>query len=131
MLKKQDERRWRKSKVQSPRSKVQGPRSKVQGPRSRLRTTRFWCACCKSLGILRNTSPTSQLWTLDFWTLSPLGAREPLVELCVHAPPGDELLVGAAFDDVSVFEHKHQLGMADGAQPVRDDERGTARQQNR
>ena len=45
-------------------------------------------------------------------------------------PLGDQKFrVGAAFDDAAVVEHEDQVGTADGAEAVGDDEAGTALEQ--
>ena len=48
------------------------------------------------------------------------------VELVVLALLGDELVVGAALDDVAVVEHHDHVGVAHGGQAVGDHEDGAA-----
>ena len=48
------------------------------------------------------------------------------VELVVLALLGDELIVGAALDDVAVVEHHDHVGVAHGGQAVGDHEDGAA-----
>src|SRR5579883_1559589 len=45
------------------------------------------------------------------------------VEVVVEAAGAKELVVGAALDDLAIFERQHLVGVADRAQPVGDDER--------
>ena len=53
------------------------------------------------------------------------------VEPVVRAPGGEQLLVGALLDDPAVLHHQDQVGVADGGEPVRDDEAGPVRAQRR
>src|SRR5260221_2834208 len=46
-----------------------------------------------------------------------------VVELAIAPVPGQQLLVGAALDDLAAFEHQDLVGAADGREPVRDHER--------
>ncbi len=59
-------------------------------------------------------------------TLGFSGLDELLVEVGVGAAFGEELVVGAAFDDVAVVEHKDHVGVADGGEAMGDDEAGAA-----
>ncbi len=43
---------------------------------------------------------------------------------CWYRPQLEQLLVGAAFNDAAMVHHQHLVGMLDGRQPVRDDQRG-------
>ena len=48
------------------------------------------------------------------------------VEVVVHAALGDQLVVGAHLDDAALVHDDDLVGLADRAQPVRDDERRAA-----
>ena len=48
------------------------------------------------------------------------------MQLGVAAGAGDELVVGAAFDDAPGFEDEDDVGVADGGEPVGDDDGGAA-----
>src|SRR5438552_11936644 len=49
-----------------------------------------------------------------------------VVQLPVAAPPGEQLRVGAALDDLAALDHQDLIRAADGRQAMRDDEGGTA-----
>ena len=49
-----------------------------------------------------------------------------LVEAGVGAAGGQQLAVRALLDDLPVLHHQDEVGVADGRQPVRDDEAGPA-----
>ena len=44
----------------------------------------------------------------------------------VGSVEGEEGIVGAAFDDFTVVEDEHLIGLADGTQAMGDDETGAA-----
>src|SRR4029079_11085453 len=50
-----------------------------------------------------------------------------LAELCVAASHGEEFVVFAPLDDAPAIEDEDLVGMADGGEPVGDDEAGAAR----
>lgn len=52
-------------------------------------------------------------------------------EIGVAAAVGHELVVGAGFDDAAVFDHGDEVGVADGAEAVGDDEAGAAGHETR
>src|SRR5690606_20436147 len=53
------------------------------------------------------------------------GSRElRVVEAVVRGLSRQQLLVGALFDDMAVLHHHDQVGVADGGEPVGDDETG-------
>src|SRR5207237_628700 len=49
-----------------------------------------------------------------------------VVQLPVAAPPGEQVRVGAALDDLAALDHQDLIRAADGRQAMRDDEGGTA-----
>ena len=59
----------------------------------------------------------------------PLRGRPVSVERRVKASAPQELVVRALLDDAAVLEHDDQVGVADRRQPVGDDERGAAGEQ--
>ena len=48
------------------------------------------------------------------------------VEVMIDPAIGDELGVGALFDDFAIFHHQDQIGLSDGRNLMGDDERGRA-----
>src|SRR6202034_622469 len=48
------------------------------------------------------------------------------VERGVAAASAQQLVVAAGLDDQAILDHENAIGMHDGRQPVRDDERGPA-----
>src|SRR5438876_1462456 len=102
----------------------------------------------------RSTTPSCNLASWNVSTLEPVGRGEGrregrglrlrgevlagvdeevllktvllVVQLPVAAPPGEQLRVGAALDDLAALDHQDLIRAADGRQAMRDDEGGTA-----
>ena len=57
-------------------------------------------------------------------------ADEFFVQPGIDAARGQQAGVGPTLDDAALVQHEHQVGLADGAEPVGDDERGAPVQEN-
>jgi hypothetical protein len=53
-------------------------------------------------------------------------AGEFLVETGVNAAKGEEMVMGAVFDDTAVAENEDLIGVADGGEAMSDDKAGAA-----
>src|SRR5689334_2003601 len=76
-------------------------------------------------GSVLNSAPsgTPELQPRRVATASAVALGLEVEEGGVAAALGDELIVGAALDDVAVVEHDDLVRHADGREPVRDDDR--------
>ncbi len=72
--------------------------------------------CCRSM--LRHES-------LSRLVVRGLVAQGGIVELCIGSPPGEEGGMIAFFHDTTVIQDDDPVGMADGRQPVGNEQAGT------
>jgi hypothetical protein len=57
-----------------------------------------------------------------------LPGKLPAVQLGIQAARGQELVMGSVFADLALVDDQDLVGLADGGQPVRDNQRGAAGQ---